>query len=81
MKLSEEVERERYRCDALCADLEGRWRRAAERIRAEGTWNTGWPFYRTFVAKKWEQAARDMESAADGLAVIRRIIQSGARCP
>lgn len=75
------VARERARCAALCADLEGRWRASAARIRREGTWNSGWPWYKPFVAKKWEQAARDTESAADGLATIRRFILDGTPCP
>lgn len=76
--MTSDVERERVRCDAICADLEERWRKSAQRLRTAGTWNTGWPFRRTFVALKWEQAAKDMESAANGIAAIRKVIASGA---
>jgi hypothetical protein len=74
---TEAVLRERARCEAICADLEARWRASARRLRYEGTWNTGWPFYKKFVAPKWEQAAKDTEAAADGLAAVRKIIASG----
>lgn len=79
MPIADEVQRERARCETICADLEARWRKSAARLRADGTWNTGWPFNRTFVAPKWEQAAKDTEAAADGLAAIRNLIASGAR--
>jgi hypothetical protein len=72
------VAAERRRCETICLGLEIRWRKSAERLRREGTWNTGWPFYRNFVAAKWEQAARDTEAAADGLAAVRKLIASGA---
>lgn len=72
--IEDAVKRERLRCDAICADLENRWRRSAQRLRRDGTWNTGWPFRRTFVAPKWEQAAKDTEAAADGIAAIRKMI-------
>jgi hypothetical protein len=75
--ISPEVQTERDRCGSIVADLEARWRRSAARYRRDGTWNTGWPSYRDFVAPKWEQAARETEAAADGLAAIRRGIQGG----
>ncbi len=74
----EAIERERDRCEAICADLENRWRQSAQRLRRDGTWKTGWPFRSTFVAPKWEQAAKDTEAAADGIAAIRKLIRSGA---
>lgn len=76
--MDDAVSMERRRCETICLDLEIRWRKSAERLRREGTWNTGWPFNRTFVAPKWEQAAKDTEAAADGLAAIRKLIASGA---
>jgi len=80
-EIEKAVAQERARCVAICADLEARWRRSAQRLRYDGTWNTGWPFYRKFVAPKWEQSARDTESAADGIAAIRKIIASGKSLP
>lgn len=46
-------------------------RRSAEKTRKEGTWNNGWPFYKEFTARKWEECAKSLESAADALDKIR----------
>ena len=73
-EITEAIAHERARCDTICADLENRWRESAQKLRRDGTWNTGWPFRRTFIAPKWEQAAKDTEAAANGIAAIRKII-------
>lgn len=77
MTLEEVVLVERKRCEGICANLEQRWRSTAAKTRRDGTWTTGWPFNRTFVAPKWEQAARNIEAAADGISAIRKLIMDG----
>lgn len=58
----------------VALDLETRWRKSAQKVRDDGTFTVGWFKKRTFVAAKWEQAAKDTESAADGIKAIRRIV-------
>jgi len=60
--------------NTVAYDLENRWRSSAQKIRRDGTFTTGWPFRREYVAKKWEQSAKDTEAAADGIKAIRSVV-------
>jgi hypothetical protein len=60
--------------NAVAADLENRWRKSAERIRHDHTWEGGWFTTRKFVAPKAEQSAKDIEAAADGLKAVQGIV-------
>lgn len=64
------------RANEVALDLEIRWRNCAQKTRAEGTFNTGWPFRRTFVAKGFDRSAKDIEAAADGIRAIRTIVHN-----
>jgi hypothetical protein len=48
-----------------------RLRRAAQKTREEGTWDSGWPFHKKFVAKKWEENARQVDEIADLIDKVR----------
>lgn len=61
----------------IVARLESKWRTSAQRVRDDGTFSAGWPWRRRdFVAKRWEETARGIEAAANGLVAIMAVIES-----
>ena len=52
-------------------DWANRLRKSAQKTREDGTWSTGWPFNKKFVAPKWEECARQLEDMADNLDKVR----------
>lgn len=61
------LERERQRCADLAESLALVWERSAAKVRAQGTYTTGWWCRTTRVRPLYEKAARDIEAAAQGV--------------
>lgn len=73
---------ERENAALLCEDLASRWEQSAAKTRADGTFTAWgiWPFTkRTTVHPRWEQSAKEIESAAHGLHMVAQIIRKGVR--
>jgi len=63
------------KADEIVADLQGRLLASAEKIRKDGTWNTGWPFYKDYVAQAWDRTAKDVLAASKSLRTIRDVFE------
>lgn len=77
--MTPEVQAERDRCAAVCFDLERRWRRSADRIRAAEV-RRSWLFS-IYVIPYAERNAAAIEAAANGLAAVRKAIVEGLTPP
>lgn len=62
-------------------DLETRWRNSASAMRVRGTFSTGLFRRKYFVAKAFENEAKGIEAAANGIKAIREMILSRKKAP
>lgn len=69
------------RCAQLCTMRGDISRKSAAKLRKDGSYTTWavWPPFKTatFVAPKWEQAAKDCESVAHAFDMLARGIRAG----